>query len=534
MLAYYEKYGDGTYGYFTLDDDGSTVLYDTLSDAKGAVTEDGFVMLSPIDFGSTSSRNFTVQTAGGDYTFWSNDLGSVTLDYNGNSETFYRYSFPSWVYSNLNYANADFYQYAVIDGETYWYNPHFAKSTVTGASSKPAFGGTAYVRATRQLAALGNSSYTAYWGGGFTFRQELDLDFTTYSFSIASTVGTSSAAPFAGVYDGGGHTILLNSAAKNNKNALFGYNTGTLRNICVSNSGSFTMGASGSPGGILAAVSTGAIQDCTITFAANLTMTGAPFGTIAGSNTGSISGCLVTSSGARTLSGGGYTGAGFVGDNSGTVSSCFVRPGTATYAGLTLSGTNSIAGFAYANSGTITDCSVTGTVNAGTNSGRTAAGFVFSNTGTINRCYANCLVTGRTAAGFVYTNSDSAAIIQNSYAMINVTGYKNNGGIAAGFAYTGSSGISSCYVASEVSAKVTYTFNYSGSSGSDCYYLSWSGCGDTATGTAASLSTLQLVFSSSPWGTADTYVYQDQYSGLPSACPYPLVTDLDHYGDWVP
>jgi len=533
MFAYYEKYSDNSYGYHTLRSDGSTALYDTLSDSKGAVTGDGYVMLSPVAFDSTK-RNFTLQTSSGTYTFWSEDLGSVTIIVNGNPETYYRYSIPTYVYSNCNYASAAFYQTIVVDSVTYWYNPHFAKAAVTGAASIPAFGGTAYVRSTRQLTALGNSTLSAYWGSTFTFEQELDLDFTTYSFSISSPIGTASSAPFAGIYDGNNKTIVLNSNAKSHKNALFGYSTGTLQNTKIRTSGSFTMGASGAASGILAATNAGTIQNCSITFGADFTLTGAPFGTIAGSNTGTITNCLVTGSGAVTLSGGSNTGASFVGTNSGTVSHAYVRPGTTTYAGFTLSGTNQIAGFVYTNSGTITACSTTGTVNATTNNNRYAAGFVFTNTGAITGCYANCLVTGRVAAGFAYTSSAAAATIQNCYAMIDATGYDKNGGYAAGFVYQGGSGISNCYAAAQVSANASYTFSYSGSLGANCYYLSWIGCGSTATGTAATLATLQSVFSAGPWGGAATYVYQNRYTGLPSACPYPLITDLDHYGDWIP
>ena len=533
MFVYFERYSDSSYGYYTMEADGSTALYDTLSDTRGAVTDDGYLMLSPVPFDNTN-RSFTLQTAIGTYTFWSEDLGSVTLDYHGTSETFYRYNIPDYVYGYCDYADASFYQTMLIDGTTYWYNPHFARAAVTGAAGIPAFDGTAYVRSARQLANLGNSTLSAYWGSGFTFRQELDLDFTTYSFSIASPVGTSSSAPFAGVYDGGGKTIVLTSAAKGSKNALFGYSTGTLRDIHIATSGSFTMGSAGAASGILAAVNTGAIEACTVTFGTSFTMTGTPFGTIVGSNSGTATNCLVTGSAAVTLSGGGNTGAGFAGSNSGSISSCRVRPGTAAYAGLTLSGTNRIAGFVYTNSGTVTDSSVTGAVSVGTNNNRYAAGFVFTNTGSIGGCYANCLVTGRIAAGFAYDSSAAGAAIQNCYSMIRVTAYNRNGGYAAGFVYQGGGGISNCYAAAQLTGNRSYTFSGSGTLGAGCYYYNWSGCGGTATGTAATLAALQSAFGAWPWGEADTYVYQDLYTGLPPACPYPLIQGLDHYGDWIP
>lgn len=538
MFVYYEQYSDNSYGYYGLGADGSSVLLDTLSDTAGPVKLDGYAYFSPV---LLADRNAKYQTSASDtgsvYLPDPGDLVSLTV--NGNTEPYYCYLIPTGTLYNNHYVSADYYQSIRISDVTFWYNPHFAKAAVTGAAGLPSFGGEVSIRSPRQLAALGNASNSAYWGRGYTFRQELDLDFPNaygsakYMISISSTIGTSSGASFTGLYDGAGHAIVLDSNAKGNKNALFGYNSGTLKNLTIRLSGDMSMGSGGAVSGILSATNAGFIQNCSVIYAGSLTANGSRFGSLAGSNSGTISSCLVTGSGSSAVSGYGVELGGCVGENLGAVDHCHVRPGSSSYSALTFSSYNP-SGFAYRNNGTISDCSATATVTAPNNSNYYAAGFVSQNNGTVRRSYANCVTSGFFAAGFAYNSVADASSIEDCYAMLKVSSNVSwSGGGAAGFVYNGNGNIRGCYAAARVSGYRSYTFSAAGSIGSDCYYLNWDGCGSTSTGTGCGYSALYHAFDGETnWGDAQTHVYRDQYASLPDVCPFPLITGLDHYGDW--
>ncbi len=499
-FAYYETYADDTTGYYATDSTGR-VAVNSLSEAKGPAAFDGYCLLS---IGDLSDRSFIFETASGDVEDWLADKGNVTITMDGASMTYHVYEIPRYTLLNSNYDISNFYIYVKNMDNTYWYNPHFAKAAVNGSAARPAFDGTAIVRTTRQLAAIGSNIYTAYLGDIYTFQQELDLDFAVYDGTDAYdvvTIGTSDQY-FRGVYNGNGYSTILNSDASHNTVGLFGYTSGTIRNIDLytSDTDPYTIGSDSYPSGVLCGTNTGTVDNCIITFGTDYTVQGDPYGTVAGSNTGTITNCLVTGSGAVTLNTGYGDVGGFVGGNGGTVTGCFIRPGVSSYAGFTVTGSVA-AGFAYSNSGTIENCSVTGVVTGMGDSSR-AAGFVYDNTGSITSCYANCLVTAFDAAGFAFTSSDSGAVIQYCYSMLKVTSTGTYGTrYAAGFVYNGGSGISDCYAVAEVTGNTTYTFTRD-FCGADCYYLCWRDSGYNSTGTGLSMSELADAFDDDPvhWG----------------------------------
>jgi hypothetical protein len=559
MFSYYEKYSDGTYGYYVKKVDG-TVLLDTLSDSKGALIDDGYMLLTRTPLSGTD-----LNITGGSGSGTADDsLGSTVISYGGTDLLYYRYFLPTGII-NTNTASSSFYMTAIIGGTTYYYNPHFAKAAFNNATSLPSFGGTAYIRSSRQFNNLANSSHSAYWAATYSIQQQLDLDFTTYSFSISSLIGTSTSAPFRGTYDGGGYTMTIDSNAKDAKNALFGYNYGKIINLNVTTSGTFSMtnavlvstnsttgsiencsvtvganfstGVSNSNGAVLVSTNAGTIQNCSVVFSANFSILSRYFGPIAYSNTGTISGCLVTSSNSVTLTGASNTNlGGLVYTNSGTITYSYVRPGIDTYASLTLKGYMT-AGFVYTcTGGSITYCSSTATVTvlSKSTSGRNGAGFVYtvSGSGKLENCYANCVVTAYTACGFAYSISGTNGYIRYCYSMLDVNA-NTSGGTGVGFIYTGGSTVTHCYAATQVSGKTTKSFSSNNSNGTNCRYLNWTGCGSATGSTATASSRAQLVsaYSGSPWGNANSYPYWDIYS-VTAPCLYPLIAGLDHYGDW--
>ena len=177
---------------------------------------------------------------------------------------------------------------------------------------------------------------------------------------------------FAGVFDGLGHTIsnLTVNIGSHNYAGLFGYSSGTIRNI-------------GLVGGSISGASN--------------------TGGLAGSNSGTIIDAYATSS-VSAPSGSLYTG-GLVGENNSTI--------TQSYATGAVTGDDTVGGLVgYNNSGTITQSYATGTANGGGHTG----GLAGANQGTIAQSYAIGAVNGTGyVGGFVGENISSGTITQ-SYA----------------------------------------------------------------------------------------------------------------------
>ena len=235
-------------------------------------------------------------------------------------------------------------------------------------------------------------------------------------------IGTS-GTPFAGVYDGGGHNVtglFLERTATDNC-GLFGYSTGTIRNLTVSGSvyGNRNVGGvvgyafSGvlsnvhsaasarttvnTPGGLVGNVGAVAISDCS-----------ASGNVIAGTNgAGGLSGYMgAGSSIIRSHATGNVTGAVNCGGLSGSLGS-----GTATqcWASGDVQGTSPVGGLiGNCSSSTISQCYATGNVSGGVNAevggciGHIETG---SSTSFASDCYATGVVTGSGATpkvgGFV-------------------------------------------------------------------------------------------------------------------------------------
>lgn len=537
MFAYYEIYQDETYGYHALDADGNVIL-DTLFDTKGALVSDGYVFLTTTPLENLYFHYYATS-------FWSAYLGRTTITVNGTSIQYYQYAIPDYVLSWNDFLNpSSFYIPIMIDHVVYWFCPNFAKTAINGATTHPSFNGTAYIRSTRHLSALGSWN-NFYYNSSRTYVQELNLDFNLKRYHLIDegnnhkryifldAILYNSNFVFEGLYEGNNHTITLSNYSNGWDVGLFGHNSGTIQNVKVRTTRFLAMGFNNMFSGVLSAVNAGTIQNCSVTFGADFKGRGTPFGTIAGKNTGIIKNCLVTSDGAVTVTGDQNFLAGFVGQNNGTITDCYVRPGVSSYSGLTLSGSYQTAGFVYHNTDTIQRCSAVGTVNDASCWGCVAAGFVYHNSGTITNSYANCLVSGMDAAGFAYLSNDSNSVIENCYAMVKVSANQDYGDAAGFTTYLGNSRMQNCYVAAKVTGLTSYSFSLQ-TPQSTCYYLDWDDCGFYKTGTGLSHSELTQLFAgdSINWGGANTYVYRDQYADLPDACPFPLITGMDHYGDW--
>ena len=218
-LVYFERYADGSYGFF-----GANMNELKDSTAVG----DGYAVVLAAE-PTASEFPVTVEYADGQkrtitYTQWVSG-GSISVP--NEKGRFYLIPLPQEVV-NTDYVDGTdrdaFYQKItvtmsqknVLSATDYWYNPHFAK-TVTVNETKPAAPATASIRTARQLYAL-SRYYESYARATeqSAFRQELDIDYTSYLWTryAAQAKQIAEQEPigdentyFTAEYDGGYHTV---------------------------------------------------------------------------------------------------------------------------------------------------------------------------------------------------------------------------------------------------------------------------------------------------------------------------------------
>ena len=272
--------------------------------------------------------------------------------------------------------------------------------------------------ALKQIAVF--SKYPENYGTSISTYQELqDINTNTTTLSGTYTLanditipdGTlwtqigNSTTPFTGTFNGNNKTIIGLSRfnASGNNKGLFGYNTGTIKNVIVNVSITMTLVAQNVGG--LVGYNTGTITNCSTNGFIYTNITSSLyFGGLCGVNdsTGTItysnSSCLVNGNNRLNI------GGGVVGMNKGQINNC--------YATGNIIGSSNLGGFVGYNTDTVS---------------------INSN---INKCYATGNVTNSTsnAGGFVgfYEYQKSGTLIQNSYATGNITSISS--GRIGGFA----------------------------------------------------------------------------------------------------
>lgn len=265
---------------------------------------------------------------------------------------------------------------------------------------------------------------------GETVTLAADIELEVFSGIIAEnkfnwTAIGSEEKPFAGTFDGGGHEIrnlqiAHTSLSQSPKNlGLFGYNTGTIRNLSVTGTVSGTVGARNNIGGIVG-YNLGTVTNCVYT---GKVMSGENSGGIAGVNRGTVTECHVAGSiHAAALPHGNGGAGGIAGENRGTVSGC-----------CNISSVDGYKGYAGGISGTNYD-TVKGCYNTGTVSGGSTGGVVGMNDSTVADCYNTGAAEGASAGGVVGCDSDirggdNTGTITNCYNAGNVSGSSAAGGI---------------------------------------------------------------------------------------------------------
>lgn len=298
-LAYYEKYEDGSTGYYmdiALTSDGNVVRSDIVNTLKDAVvTEDGYALVEPYALKQASYRlndgDENTLSLSGDTTS-SQDLVLIddsleVLTGSGVSlDSLQVYRLPPVLQGIDSEKRKSFYDKLVFTTssehtddlqETYYYNPELAK-TATGPSQGTTLSSstkvpdtvpkTVSVRSARQLNALGRDMYwcSPHAGSGseqFTFTQECDIDFSAYTTTYCGrdldltdtsadnsyrnvpigTSGNDVNLAFSNVYDGQMHRIVDFRLETSTQQAagLFGtISGGSVKNVllCASYAGS--------------------------------------------------------------------------------------------------------------------------------------------------------------------------------------------------------------------------------------------------------------------------------------------------------
>lgn len=387
-LVYYEVYADGTVGFY-----GANVS--TLRNDR-TVVGDGYA-LAYLDL-PTGTNLPTVKYGNGDTLTLS--TGNALSASNGATD-YHLLPLPAEV-TCTDYIDASapdsFYQKITVGENSYYYNPHFAR-TVTVNDSKPAAPDTVTVRTARQLYALSRhyGDYAAATAKS-TFRQELDIDYGSYQWGSYTNYGTISEQspigfvggngnfPFTAEYDGGCHSVTgVSFRASTLQAGMFGYvgSSGSIHDLFLVGSGkTVTYGSRAT------SILTGS--------AARLHM-----GALAGYNAGTIRNCAASG---YTMEAYGYLSStasigGLVGTNYGTIYNSQVDA-----AGIRTGNTNSTAyvgGFAGQNHGAITASYAVGalTIREARNSTVILAGFTANNeSGVIRRCYSAAALTAAGSA----------------------------------------------------------------------------------------------------------------------------------------
>ena len=386
-LVYYEKYGDGGYGFY-----GANVS--SLRD-DGALFGDGYAMAYEDDM----PESVVVKWSGGSVELQKSSAVAVEVTVKGEKKTFYLMPLPAQLVQNVTDVPG-FYREMSVDDRKHYYNPHFALTAVEGDEA-PAAPGQVSVRTARQLNALSlyYDAYSPLLPSGAAFVQGRSIDYENYDWagfgqdgrSVSSQlpIGRSADKAFRHSYNGGCHTISgvsFVSGADEDYAGMFGCTSGSLRDIVITTNRELENAP--------AAAISGIVQRRT-----------AYLGILAGRNSGTIYNCAVSG---YELSGRAYSGSvfhigGLVGYNTGSIRassvSCPKITAANTFAQLY------VGGFAGFNSAQIRQCYAYGSIDIpDIRGGETVlAGFAADNYGTVTASFCATALSsaGGTTYGFV-------------------------------------------------------------------------------------------------------------------------------------
>ena len=432
-LAYYEQYADGTYGFYgsgvrlsesaEIQEDGYGILVRQLpavgDEWKVTFTDrnnDDHVLTYKVTEDDSKKMVWSAITVQSDgKTYYLLKLGTEEIQVGENTVSLA----DAIVREDGSFYSRMSIAYTPTGGsaktETYWLNPHFAKSAVA-STDRPTNPQTIYVRSVRHLAAL-SGYYTTGWtqekddredfaatfansgSTSYTFLQERNLDWsgdynwtayrTTKNGYLTPIGGTLDAngqeTPFAATYDGQTFEIRnLSIRSVGLQIGLFGRvgSTGVVKNVIL-------VGNANEQGTNAELVRGYGTQTVLQTTADQLSQ-----GALVGYNDGTVSNCAVAGYRHRIAAfsmSSAYVG-GLVGTNAGTVESCAADTPDASF--RFTSATGRIGGLVGKNlpSGSVSGSYALGhlRIQESKTSSAIVAGFVGENSGAVRNSYVAC------------------------------------------------------------------------------------------------------------------------------------------------
>lgn len=442
-LVYYEKYSDGTYGFY-----GSNV---SLLRNDKTVVRDGYALAYTSDFAIKTNETVKVTLNGGKIE--EKNVVSSNPPTVSDGTTTYSLCILDDLYADqldsVKPAVTGFYQelkvavgtgVGTVDNSanrawfTFYFNPFFAK---TGSTVKPTQAPSPVaIRTARQLYSL--ARYSDYWN--LSYAQEIAVDYTSYTEGAVYTSGTANligtqnintsrtaavqnpigtaTTPFTGSYDGGTYPISGVSfaaeapAQQTTGIGLFGFTSGRLANIVLNGNDAANTASHRYFGYTGASLNTGSAR--------------AYLGALAGYNSGVITNCAV---------------AGYV-----PMSSSGTADTLSTYNNSTLY----LGGLIGENVGAVQGCSADTPLMqvASTKAYARVGGLTGANTGSIRQCYAFARLYGTLSdnddaqyGGFAGVNSGN---IEYSYCASSVV----VAGLATKYGFSSGSAVTDCYYVS--------------------------------------------------------------------------------------
>lgn len=288
-------------------------------------------------------------------------------------------------------------------------------------------------------------NYSGSGNSGMVFKLAGNIDLSKAAYNNADKswqpVGSDSS-PFYGTFSGGGYGVSgITISGWNFYQGLFGYTSGTIKNLAVTDVNITGLGHEGA----VAGYNTGVISHCSATGTVGGILLGDNIGGIVGNSEGAdstVSGCCS----ACAVFGDGWIG-GVVGYGDCTISDC---SNTGPVTGIVIAGSpgeaSEIGGIAGVNSEySLTGCRNTGTVCGNRNVGG-VAGYLTCIDGdqTVSGCSNAGSVFGKSQTGGIVGNIDRSSI-KICHNDGNVTGYASDSTSIGGIAGKIENSIQSCY-----------------------------------------------------------------------------------------
>lgn len=523
-LCYYEQYGDGTWGFYGFDKEGSPV--DSLKGNDYTISQYGYGVAATSGTEGVSGPN---QGWGSNFALsHKTEIRSLKID-------LYPWKtavddFRVW---SDGYALRKIFD--TFSSRTMYLNPGFGASVSLNNISLGALESNPVLQV-RTAGQLENIMKSSAYSQQYYLKQ-------THNITADTATGMIDGNGHQFTYDGCGNSISGLTQPLFN---VLGSTT-PVKNVILQN---VKINSSASPEAALALTAQASVTNCQVISG---TVSGS-VGWTAGLIAMTYSGAVVTNCGVSgvTVRAGGVV-AGLIGKAQGTVKNCNVTNATIAENGSAYNYGASSAGLIGESNGSLNvkNCySANCTIKS--NNGAASGLISYLRGGTVSACYANNTVTSANAdaAGFC-ASVQSQAYIYGCYSDGTVSAGNSYDDTAAGFCIHGNynGAVEGCYSVTQVETGYE-TFGFADSayymSVANCYWAKEDGVNAAVSGSAGTACTLRKLrnllmldsyFAKMDDGNGTLIWTMDNQAHthpntLTGSYPYPRLAALDHYGDW--